>query len=193
MKTITEKQYRQFQDLKRWAKKERVFQSADSVKKLEDDVDLPIKKCVAMFNLLRIPTLFSCCGFDYKGQPYHKRHQYGDPYIIVQENVNTSNWMENDCIKGGWSLKPHIKGYLKLVTEINKNPHWRDKNCIHYAEESVLAISYLERWLQKLSIYFIEEVTVYDTNQNYSKNGIRFWQYPAKTEWVIRKDLLDTY
>lgn len=196
MKEITEKQYEEYRNLKRWAKREKVWTSANSIQYLEDDVDAPIKKCVAMCALLGLEPLFSCCGFDYHGQPYHKSHQYGEPYIMLQENETSKQWLTmgtKEKLVGGWTIRKFIKGTILLEHKISGNPHWRKKDCIHFAEEIVIGITLLERALLGLSEHFLPSIVLPDTNQNYKKNGVRYWQYPPKKPWVIKKELLDTY
>jgi hypothetical protein len=194
MKEITEKQYDEYVSLRRWAKREKVWVSAKGITKLEDDVDLPIKKCVAMCALLGLEPLFSCCGFDYDGQPYHKSHQYGEPYIMFKSNPKTlslltypPNW------KFGWLMRKHVQNTILLVLKVEGNPHWRKKDCIHFAEELVISIAWLERFLSFQKDAFLDEIILCDTNQNYKKSGVRFWQYPPKEDWVIQKEMIESY
>jgi len=199
MKILTSQQYKEYQDLKEWAKREKVWESANSVTKLKDDIDLPIRKCVAMFALMQFEPVFSCCGFDYHGQMYHKSHQYGEPYFMFRTNSYNNIWLDGAKEhKGqfgyGWVIAPHVKGYTILVLKVQGNPHWRKEDCIHFAEEINIAIAHLESFiLRNYSSVFLEEVMLQDTNQNYKKSGIRFWQYPAKEPWHIKKSLLETY
>jgi hypothetical protein len=51
---------------------EKMIRSRDSVLSLEEDVDTPMKKIMVMLALLEVKTYFSCCGFNYNGQPVHK-------------------------------------------------------------------------------------------------------------------------
>lgn len=196
MKTITDKQYKEYADLKRWAKKQKVWESAEKIQYLEDDVDAPIKKCVAMLALLGLEPLFSCCGFDYRGQPYHKSHQYGEAYIMVKDNDTSQRWLpagSNGILGNGWKIRKHIKGTLVIVLKVPGNPHWRKKDCIHFSEEIVIGIANLEKMLMNLHGTFASGWVLEDTNQNYKKNGVNHWQYPPKKPWVILKELVDTY
>lgn len=197
MRTITDKQFDEYKLLKKWAKKQKVWESADSITSLKDDIDLPIRKSVAMLSLLGFSPLFSCCGFDYKGQPFHKSHQYGEPYIMVSLDKYSSKWIGEEKSRdfiNPWKIKKFVRGSLLIVLKDGKfNPHWRKKDCIHFSEECVLCISTLERTLLTLKDSFANEALILDTNQNYSKNGVRHWQYPPKEPWLVRKDLLDTY
>lgn len=196
MKTLTDKQYEEYKNLKRWAKREKVWVSVNGIKSLEDDIDLPVKKCVAMMALLGLEPMFSCCGFDYHGQPYHKSHEYGQPYFMFHENGINKQWLVaggNGTVGMGWKIRKHVKGTLLMVNTVKGNPHWRKKDCIHFSEEVVLNISWLEKALLSLSNNFMDSIILADTNQNYKSAGVRYWQYPAKEPWVIKKELLDTY
>lgn len=196
MKTITDKQYQEYKDLRKWAKREKVWVSAENIEYLEDDIDAPIKRCVAMCALLGLNPLFSCCGFDYRGQPYHKSHQYGEAYIMLGRNKLSEQWLVhygNGSIVAGWKIKKHVQNTLLLVHKVPGNPYWRKKDCIHFSEETAIGISYLEKSLMTLSDNFMSAVVIEDTNQNYKKSGVRYWQYPPKKPWVIQKELLDTY
>lgn len=189
MKTISENKYKEYLALKRWAKREKVYQSMTSTTKLEDDIDLPVKKCVAMFALLGFQPIFSCCGFDYHGQLYHKSHQYGEPYFMFSENEKSKSLI--GVKYGAWiGEKRHA---ILLIAKVKGNPHWRKKDCIHFSEECVISIGALERWLLSNTSIMVDTITLQDTNQNYKKSGIRHWQYEPKEPWIIRKDLLDTY
>ena len=196
MKTLTDKQYEEYKNLKRWAKREKVWTSARGIQYLEDDIDTPIKKCVAMLALLGLEPLFSCCGFDYQGQPYHKSHQYGEPYIMVKDNPITRQWTHmgtNGNLVYGWKIRKHVQGTYLIVLKVPGNPYWRKKDCIHFSEEVVIEISLLEKTLLGLQESFLPRIVLEDTNQNYKKNGIKHWQYPPKKPWVIKKELLETY
>lgn len=196
MKTLTDRQYEEYKNLKKWAKKEKVWVSAKGIEYLEYDVDAPIKKSVAMLALLGLEPLFSCCGFDYHGQPYHKSHQYGEPYIMVKDNQISRSWLtmgENGNIGRGWRIRKHVKGTLIIIFKAQGNPYWRKKDCIHFSEESAIGIANLESMLSGLKENFFSGIVLEDTNQNYKKSGVRHWQYPPKKPWVIKKELLETY
>lgn len=193
MKNITDKKYEEYLALKRWAKRENVYQSACAIIRLEDDIDLPVKKCVAMFALLGFQPLFSCCGFDYHGQPIHKSHQYGRPYFMFQGNPKSLSLVGCRFSMGWRSVSMYNKTTVFLENVIEGNPHWRKKDCIHFSEECNIAISWIEKWLLSNKSLMADTITLEDTNQNYKKNSIRFWQYPAKEPWIIQKELLDTY
>lgn len=193
MPKITDEQFEEYKQLKKWAKREKVFKSAKEITKLEDDIDTPIKNCVGMFALLGCQPKYSCCGFDYIGQPFHKSHQYGRPYFILKSNQRTiSIIFEMQKRRSVWVASPgsdrHFT-YLEIVAEMN--PHWRQHECIHFSEECVIGIEWLERFLWSAKGYMKDSVVLKDTNaeiKEYNKN----WQYPPKEPWFIRlKDIED--
>lgn len=181
---ITEKEYEEYQKLKKWAEREKILTSVKSVKRLEDDIDEPIKKCVAMLALLRCEPTFSCCGFDYDGQPFHKSHQYGEPYIRMKSNLFSIS-ITTQPLKYGWYVV-NVVGEVSLCWRASANPHWRNNNCIHFSEEIVGAIAWLEDGLLRNKDNMLDEVILTDTNRK-NKTLNRFWQYPPKEDWVIRK------
>jgi hypothetical protein len=182
---ITKEQYEEYQKLKKWAKREKILTSVKSVTKLEDDIDEPIKRSVALLALLRCEPTFSCCGFDYDGQPFHKSHQYGEPYIRMKSNLFSLS-LTSCFMKFGWQVIS-VVGEVTLVWRSNGNPHWRDTNCIHYSEEIVGAIGWLEWFLMQNESKMADEWVLADTNSK-QKGMNRYWQYPPKKEWVIRKN-----
>lgn len=191
---ITKEEYEEYEKLKAWAKKQKVYDSAKSVT-LEEDIDLPIRKSVAMVALLGCQPTFSCCGFDYEGQPFHKSHQYRQPYIRMKQNIFTTQLYMNLNIplaRSGWSFVRSMGDEMILELVISMNPHWNGPNCIHASEECVIGIADLEKHLMTLYDDFKEMAFVYDTNACHHK-FLRFWQYPAKEPWRVYKHLLETY
>jgi hypothetical protein len=184
---ITEEEYQQYEDLKRWAKREGVLKSAKETENLEDDIDEPVKICVAMFALLGCNPVYSCCGFDYSGQPYHKSHQYGRPYFILSSNASSTNIIfELSKLKSNWVASPNTRSYVNLELMAGKNPHWRKEECIHFSEECVIAIGQMELFLRRFEGRMIESIVLIDTN-SISKKHHKYWQYPPKSPWHIQK------
>lgn len=189
---LSEEEYEEYQQLREWAKKQKVYQSLESITELKDDIDLPIRKCVAMVALLGCEPTFSCCGFDYAGQPFHKSHQYRQPYIKMKSNwFSTRFYMNANVIlsKFGWNFRPMGQEYI-LELLVSMNPHWMKTECIHSSEECVIGIANLEWALKSFSSEFAEEVTIRDTNESH-RERLKFWQYPPKKEWVVRRDKLE--
>lgn len=189
---ISEEEYEEYQQLKEWAKKQRVYQSLKFITELRDDIDLPIRKCVAMLALLGCKPIFSCCGFDYKDQPFYKSHQYGLPYVKLTDNIFTTKLranLEQSLFRYSWSFR-NVGSEVYLELLVPGNPAWRDVSCIHQSEEYVIGIQHLEDELGRLQEDFMNECTIADTNSRY-KSIFRFWQYPHHKPWTVHKyDLL---
>ena len=188
MKIIKSSEYQEYQDLKNWAKKEKVWKSAQDTTELEDDIDLPIKYCVGAATLLGWQPSFSCCGFDYQGQPYHKYHQYDRPYLTLAMNPITKPLVEGDFRYRGWVAKALSMNRIALEFITDMNPSWRTRDCIHSAEECAIECADLKMFFMAQEPNFQDKMTLHDTNSNYKPNGVSFWQYPPKTPWVVTKD-----
>ncbi len=186
MPEITDEQMFEYEKLKKWAIKERVFKSANEITKLEDDIDNPIKNCVGMFALLGIQPLYSCCGFDYDGQPFHKSHQYGRPYVILADGQRTDEFLRIlSTQKTIWYAERGSEGCVNLQVMVGMNPYWRKEECIHFAEECVIACALLERLLWRFRGSMVNEIVLEDTNAR-TKKDLEHWRYPPKEPWVIR-------
>lgn len=188
MPTISDQQLDEYQKLIKWAKREKVFKSAQDVKYLEDDVDTPIKNCVAMFALLGCQPLYSCCGFDYSGQHFHKSHQYGRPYFILVSTERTRDVLLNLSKRHSFWMAKQGGGRDNVNLELlaNGNPHWRKEECIHFAEECVTGVQWMEEFLRLFESYMMDSTVLVDTNQ-LAKKDVEYWQYPPKKPWHIKK------
>jgi len=201
MITITDEEYKEYQRLKDNALIQRKFDAIKEVKYLENDIDVPIKLIVSMLTLLSCKTRFSCCGFDYDGQPFHKTHEYGVAYVQMKEDICSDIVMktlyENKYIVKGQNEKKNQgkwrwntrNGIIYLESEFNKeydNIWGTKRTCVHYSERGALAIDYLERALWTLRKYFVDSVTIYDSNKRI-KDVVHSWQYPALEPWTIEK------
>lgn len=188
MHIISNTEYELFQSLKEKADGIYNLSSAKKIKRLEDDIDEPIKRCVAMLALLQCEPKFSCCGFDYDGQPIHKSHQYGNPYITCHKNKFSEHILKLVSENNMWKIKKRGSEIIleEIITDKNGNPYWRSSSCIHFSEECVIAIACLERTLIQLKEYFSDSVSLFDTNVH-NKRATKFWQYPPKESWTINK------
>jgi len=162
---------------------------------LEQDIDEPIKNCVAMLALLGCQTIWCCCGFDYIGQPIHKYHQYGRTYFILSNTLGTKT-LWGDFLNRGllgnktWEFYkvPNTTTWDLHVDFGNVVPQWRDPKSPHYSENAVMYIEQLERLLESMSDSFSDSAIVFDTNEAYQRT-YRHWQYPIKKEsWYITKE-----
>lgn len=204
--TIPNNEYLELQTLRSYRVREKNVESVKSMKMLENDVDVPIKTIVGMFALLGCHPLFSCCGFDYHGQPYHKTHEYGNAYITLQDNSNTKQII-NFFIEMGFFADTYKRTSQWRTWKIEQDKivfvaqsfDWKDRkmgypwtkeNCIHYAERGVIGLHELRKKLYyAFKDHFLNEITLRDTNENHNKN-LAYWQYPALEPWEINKNSL---
>lgn len=161
--------------------------------KLEDQIDVPIKKSVAMLNLLGIRTLWACCGFDYKGQPKYKDHVYGNPHIIIdfEDGLRMKdNGLLAIAINSGWQLAvSQASCTIVFVLTARKMYEgiWKDPKSIHYHENANIAIKNLENALRKCTPYFKDEVILIDENSVMQKH-FEHWGHEPSDNWVIKKE-----
>lgn len=204
MKNITEDEYDEWQQLRQNALIQSKFDSVRGLKSVKDDIDVPVRRLVAMFALLGCEPLFSCCGFDYDGQPMHKTHEYGCVYFILTDNNRTIqilhelkeakivHELEEETSKWqGW--KANNAWFLRsaFTREHDKieYPWVADRTCIHYSEVGVLRIDILEKVLLKAKNSFADEAVLEDTNDAYkNERKISHWQYPTLEPWMITLD-----
>lgn len=184
MKKLTDEEYLDYQRLKS-------LESLSTTYNLEDDIDFPIKNSVALLALAGANPMFSCCGFDYHGQPQHKKHQYGEPYIMLQNDDPTRlviSKIYGTQLPYGWKITR--RGTIMLALTSSNNPHWDSPEIIHYSEMMVIALNDLEHYLwDRLKDSLLDEVILEDTNKTHHKN-LKYWQYPPKNPWVITLDSL---
>ncbi len=183
MPKITDAEYEEYLYLKDAAERLEIFDSLGQITELEDDIDKPIKRCVAALALLGCEPSWSCCGFDYIGQPLHKHHQYGRIYFIL--GGPSERFIKPFCEITEWEYALDDKVDFRIDVK-NVIEQWDNARCIHYYEPFVCQIQHLETFLYRLSDSFSEEVVLRDTNGSFKKR-IEHWQYPARTDWVIRK------
>lgn len=194
---ITQDQYTEYEQLLKWKKKEDIRLSLGETKNLEDDIDWPIKSCVMMFALLGAKPFFSCCGFDYEGQPYHKSHQYGEPYILFRGKPDLPGDMPSM-----WEFRLRTSyddsWMVVLKEDYKRGPHWNDPDCIHFSEILTIAITVLEKWLWKVLNYKINKdhpfypVTLTDGNVLNTKSN-PYWQYKPRKSWTFDVNDLSKY
>lgn len=161
--------------------------------KLYDHIDAPIRKAVAGMNLLGFKTHFSCCGFDYEGQPDFKSHL--KPYIFLDYN----QIMETPVLKmklydlgilAGWGYdnagSQYIDFYAKISTHVD-DP-WGKAKSVHFYEKSAIAIARLNETIKRFDKYFLDQVIIEDGNKK-SKENVPYWQYqPCEENWIVTKE-----
>lgn len=175
------------------------FMSARQHKCLIDDIDAPMLPVVGAFALLGLKTAWSCCGFDYEGQPIHKAHEYGKMGLAVLHSEQAEAFarrMTNadiDYQEMGracrWFWRAgHVYGddMLYLNADIVTRNAWPYADMIHYSEPGAIMLGVLKRWLLTLADEFEPEAEVVDYNHVYLS---RFpdWQYPPSEPWHVTK------
>ena len=198
MVTISQEEYAKYKRMEREVWRTEVQLARDACTRLEDDIDTPLKDVVAMLSLLGCRTIWSCCGFDYNGQPAHKFHEYGAVFVrmfLDQASMDLLCNVFTRCKLGDpWKIMTFYQGApeLQLKAQFAHDDHlkmWNDVVCPHYSEPAVMAIASLERALLGCRSHFAERVTVEDTNAEFRKMFSN-WQYTPKESWTIERDAL---
>lgn len=187
---ITQEQYEEYSNLKRMLENQVKLDAAKSVRRLEDDIDTPVRKCVAAFALLGCEPKWSCCGFDYDGQPLYKHHQYGRVYFILGNNDHTTGVIRlfPKFSEGVWIARAISQDEIDFHLEFfNPIPQWCSNDCIHYHEPAAVGIGQLELYLAKFQDIFSETATVKDSNGRF-RHLFPAWQFPAREDWIVTKD-----
>ena len=200
---ISDEDYKELDVLRSYYQREENLKSIQSIQSLELDIDAPIRTIVAMFALLGCEPRFSCCGFDYHGQPIHKTHEYGNAYVMMTDNSNTAQvidyLIENEFLADTyqlsskwrtWKVKKDKVVFVALAFdwEDSKREYpWTKHNCIHYAEKGVIGLYALRRKLYLFRDSFLDNVTLYDTNEK-QNSVLAYWQYPHLPPWEIEKE-----
>lgn len=209
MPEITETELEEYRTLKNAYGWQAVEQSLSGVELLENDVDEPIKWTVAALTLLGVQPVFSCCGFNYVGQPLHKRHTVGTTYISVLANAEFNTLCEelnqySDHLRGWWweivngsglyKEDQHGQIYFSETWARHGVPEWDDPLCIHYSEMAALAIRSMNVTLYRNFWDKIHLSAVLTDSNGHYQSGVSAWQYPAKKEWLITREwLVDNY
>ncbi len=196
MHKLTDAEFEEFQALRAYHKRQLMLESAGDVS-LEQDIDGPIRRCVMAFALLGCEPEWSCCGFDYTGQPIHKWHEYGRTFFNLVANPKSLDVVERFMRLGmgtAWKAEPYTQNGVRMIALSADFAHidqWNDKDCIHYPEPATHNIMVLQEYLMSRSAGFQDEVILRDSNVA-SQGHFKHWQYPPKADWVIRKsDLLN--
>ena len=142
---ISDIEYSELQTLRSYCVREKNIASAKSMQKLENDIDMPMRTIVGMFALLGCKPLFSCCGFDYDSQPVHKTHEYGNAYVMLQNNSNVEQliapWIDDKFLVEEkktsqwrtWTDEPHKIVFIAQSfdwAERASDYPWTKHNCI---------------------------------------------------------------
>ena len=161
---------------------------------LKDDIDVPLIKTIACLNLLKIRTLWCCCGFNYEGQPTHKLHDYGTLQILIENNASAI-WLAAGMLQSQMPFQltttlvaPNIKAIGIIRTFGHPVKEWDKPEGPHYHEMPSQYICQLERFLTQPSVIerMKDEITLVDTNAIVRKTN-PYWDYKPRDPWVIKK------
>lgn len=166
--------------------------------KLEDCIDTPIKKCVALLNLLGLETVWSCCGFDYEGQR-NKDHVPGSPQIFIKANSKSFNLLlkivdyELFKVQNAWNAmikcmqlqEPTFILFCQFP--MNKGGLWDTQNSPHFHERPVMCITFLEHRLLQFKDKMKNKVVLTDMNKT-MKDITPIWGMNYMEDWIIRKE-----
>jgi hypothetical protein len=202
MISIPQEDYDRYKRLELLDRRTHVQAAQDAVLNLEDDIDQPLKNVVAMINLMGVQTIWSCCGFDYSGQPEHKFHEYGSVYIRMHFNEASYGLVYN-LVKTGLSLPWNGAFYncgggteAQLKAMFGHTDHlkpWDNVACPHYAEVASFAIFNLEHQILQFRSMMRDMVVMLDTNGMFQKQ-FENWQYSPKKSWtIIKSDVLKNF
>lgn len=188
---ISDQDYQEYLLLKKKYGQDAILESIRDTP-LEDDIDVPIKNCLMAFALLGCEPSWSCCGFDYFGQPIHKFHQYGRCYFVLRHVMRSlavlhQAYVDQVPYLGQWQFYIRNTGLDWHLDFKNVIPQWDDTQSIHYSEQAVVYTEYLERFLLGQSINFSDTATIEDTNASYHEIYSN-WQYPTKESWTFTKE-----
>jgi hypothetical protein len=205
--TISDKDYKEYRILQHNSIFQQKLDSVITLRNLKEDIDIPIRNLVATFALLGCEPRWSCCGFDYDGQPLHKTHEYGNTYIVLRDTIQSrkiiDGLLSNEAIKLRENEELDYKTdqwviwtsehWIYLVSDFDyyhktTNYPWSKNSCIHYPELALIKINYLGWKLFKLfGNELLDVVTLSDTNKRQKENLVD-WQYPILEDWIIHKE-----
>ena len=166
---------------------------------LESMIDSPLREPVALLNLLGCRTIWSCCGFHYRGEPKGKSHMLGNTQILIHCDprsfeVVTRLFDNHEAFAGypKWRAlidsKPFQGAALSLVFgfPVSKEDDWWNPNSPHAHEGPAGAIQHLTNALWAMESQMVDEVVVTDQNA-VAKEQMKSWDFPASKPWTIRK------
>lgn len=123
--------------------------------KLEDLIDFPIKRTIALLNLIGFKTIWSCCGFNYPGE-YGRDHSINRLSISFNgmDDVVDSNNYEN--------IDYNVSLTTKFICEFNR--HVSNYNVINEIETRISTNGY------KINPEKVEWVICYNIPEQYINN-----------------------
>lgn len=168
---------------------------------LEDHIDAPIKKAVAGLALLGFNPIMSCCGFSYDNEAVPKTHlKKAYVYLswsaaiskIPYEAFSTALMTLSQV--SDWTIAP-VKGFSDglIVFDFYGNTWssghpWKRKEAVHNYEVFVLAITSLNKVIEKYEDIMLDLILLEDGNKHYEKLS-KFWKYKSTEPWLITKEI----
>lgn len=164
---------------------------------LENHIDLPIKRAVALLNLWGLETSFSCCGFDYKNPEVKKDHITNNPQIMFRATVDNLRkavrLIHNAefAASNMWYIVFHPRSsydypLATMQCHFSDQGLWRTKDSPHAHEVCNCVIKCLEERLLTFKDEMVDFVQVIDYNENMRKI-YPHWQYGPAAPWRISK------
>lgn len=162
---------------------------------LEDHIDTPIKKCVVGLALLGYKPIFSCCGFNYKGEKVKKDH-LERPYIYLDYAAMSTTEKETlleICRFANWKITFLNINLVNIQGDCwEEGQIWAKKDSPHYYEMAVLSLNRLEASINKLRPRFFHSSVIVDGNKIYQESfKIKHWQYEASPDWKVTPELYE--
>ena len=168
--------------------------------KLEDHIDEPIKRSVALMNLYGIETLFSCCGYEYKNPKVSKSHIFRNPQILFKANapnlekaatlihydvfLNNNSW--RIVVLPTSTREPLVKASMNCVMAKSQIEEWGQSESPHFHEGFNAVIYQLEDRLLQFKDEMKDEVVVKDYNA-IMKEVYPAWEYETCEDWIVKK------
>jgi len=165
-------------------------------------MDAPIRKTIAMLNLLGCETTWSCCGHGYNrtaGNEANVNKDHAPNFQIfvkatprafeVCKHVTTSEALIFMQLIIELKSTPTLEPYLIIQSRpfADARRMWGDPNSPHFHETPNIFKTYLNRALMELEKDMVDEVTIGDYNAVAVEKDPH-WQYRPANEWVIKKE-----
>jgi len=165
--------------------------------RLENCIDMPVKRLVALMNLYGLETTWSCCGFNNGEQ--NKDHVLGLPQIWVKLDNESYNkiirLLDSEIFgaTGEWNIMIRKMGYQQPLGFFHCNyqnrtqQFWNDPSSPHYHERMNVAIRHLEDKLLEFKNEFRDEAIIKDQN-THMRQQMPGWNAKPARDWVVNKE-----
>lgn len=167
---------------------------------LKNMLDKPMVEPVAYLNLLGCRTLWSCCGYHYKGETEGKSHMLGNTQILMVADAHSFEvvirlFNENPqmAVFPKWSALLDVKPLqgsilnLRFAFRVSDADNWWNPKSAHFHEGPVLAIDALVRGLRSMESDMKDEIILVDQNAIMKAHTQGLWDFEPGEAWTIRK------